>query len=115
MDTLFRTPFLDIFKQGGVDRDIRMMVAEGALGLRAEELRLTLEYLLTDSDPEIAHTAEATLLSVRAGDAAAAQPYVPPEPDPEPEENLTPEEKEKKKQSTLQKIAALNRCYLTKV
>ena len=45
---------------------------------------------------------------MRAGDAAAAQPYVPPEPDPEPEENLTPEEKEKKKQSTLQKIAALN-------
>ena len=54
MDTLFRTPFLDIFKQGGVDRDIRMMVAEGALGLRAEELRLTLEFLLTDPDPEIA-------------------------------------------------------------
>jgi hypothetical protein len=97
MDSLFRTPFLDIFKQGGVDRDIRMMVAEGTLGLRAEELRLTLEFLLTDSDPEIARTAEATLLAVRAGDAAA-----------EPEEHLTPEEKEKKKQSTLQKIAALN-------
>jgi hypothetical protein len=108
MDTLFRTPFLDIFKQGGVDRDIRMMVAEGALGLRAEELRLTLEYLLTDPDPEIAHTAEATLLAVRAGDAAAAQPYVPPEPDPEPEENLTADEKEKKRLSTLQKIATLN-------
>ena len=108
MDTLFRTPFLDIFKQGGVDRDIRMMVAEGALGLRAEELRLTLEFLLTDPDPEIARTAEATLLSVRAGDAAAAQPYVAPEPDPEPEENLSPEEKETKKQNTLQKISALN-------
>ena len=37
MDALFRTPFLDIFKQGGVDRDIRMMVAEGTLGLRAED------------------------------------------------------------------------------
>ena len=109
MDTLFRTPFLDIFKQGGVDRDIRMMVAEGALGLRAEELRLTLEFLLTDPDAEIARTAEATLLSVRAGDAAAAQPYVAPEPDPpEPEENLTPEQKEQKKQNTLQKVAGLN-------
>jgi hypothetical protein len=110
MDSLFRTPFLDIFKQGGVDRDIRMMVAQGALGLRAEELRLTLEFLAADPDPEISRTAEATLLAVRAGDAAAAQPYVAPEPDPEPEpeEALTPDEKEKKKQGTLQKIAALN-------
>jgi hypothetical protein len=94
MDSLFRTPFLDIFKQGGVDRDIRMMVAEGALGLRAEEQRLTLELLMTDPDPEIARTAEATLLAVRSSDAA--------------EEQLTPEEKEKKRASTLQKIAALN-------
>jgi hypothetical protein len=108
MDTLFRTPFLDIFKQGGVDRDIRMMVAEGALGLRAEELRATLEFLLDDADAEVARTAEATLLAIRAGDAAAAQPYVPPEPDPEPELDIAPEAVEKRKQSTLQKIAAMN-------
>jgi len=108
MDTLFRTPFLDIFKQGGVDRDIRKMVAEGALGLRADELRLTLEFLLDDPDAEIASTAEATLLAIRAGDAAAAQPYVPPEPDPEPDPNEPPEVVEKRKQSTLQKIAAMN-------
>jgi hypothetical protein len=108
MDSLFRTPFLDIFKQGGVDRDIRMMVAEGALGLRAEEQRLTLELLMTDPDPEIARTAEATLLAVRSSDAAAAQPYTPPDAEPESEEQLTPEEKEKKRASTLQKIAALN-------
>jgi len=108
MDTLFRTPFLDIFKQGGVDRDIRKMVAEGALGLRADELRLTLEFLLDDPDAEIASTAEATLLAIRAGDAAAAQPYVPPEPDPEPELDMAPEAVETRKQSTLQKIAALN-------
>jgi hypothetical protein len=107
MDSLFRTPFLDIFKQGGVDPDIRMMVAQGMLGLRAEELRLTLEFLLADPDPEIARTAEATLLSIRASDAAAAQPYEPPAPDPEPE-NLTPDEAEKRRESTLQKIAALN-------
>jgi hypothetical protein len=108
MDTLFRTPFLDIFKQGGVDRDIRMMVAEGSLGLRAEELRATLEFLLEDPDPEVKRTAESTLLAVRAGDAAAAQPYVPPEPDPEPELDMAPEEVEKRKQSTLQRIAAMN-------
>jgi hypothetical protein len=108
MDTLFRTPFLDIFKQGGVDRDIRMMVAEGALGLRAEELRATLEFLLDDPDAEVARTAEATLLAIRAGDAAAAQPYVPPEPDPEPALDMAPEEVEKRKQSTLQKVAAMN-------
>jgi hypothetical protein len=108
MDTLFRTPFLDIFKQGGVDRDIRMMVAEGSLGLRAEELRATLEFLLEDPDPEVKRTAEATLLAVRAGDAAAAQPYVPPEPDPEPELDMAPEAVEQRKQSTLQRIAALN-------
>src|SRR5687768_11564146 len=108
MDTLFRTPFLDIFKQGGVDRDIRMMVAEGALGLRADELRATLEFLLDDPDAEVARTAEATLLAIRAGDAAAAQPYVPPEPDPEPELDMAPEAVEKRKQSTLQKVAAMN-------
>jgi hypothetical protein len=108
MDTLFRTPFLDVFKQGAVDRDIRMMVAEGSVGLRAEELRLTLEFLVDDPDAEIARTAEATLLAVRASDAAAAQPYVPPEPDPEPELDMAPEEVEKRKQSTLQKIAAMN-------
>lgn len=108
METLFRTPFLDVFKQGGVDRDIRMMVAEGSVGLRAEELRATLELLLDDPDAEIASTAEATLLAVRAGDAAAAQPYVPPEPDPEPDPSEPPEVVEKRKQNTLQKIAAMN-------
>jgi hypothetical protein len=108
MDTLFRTPFLDTFKQGGVDRDIRMMVAQGLLGLRADELRETLEFLHDDPDPEIARTAEATLLAVLAGDAAAGHPYSPPDPEPAPGQNLSPEEAELRKQSMLQKLAAMN-------
>jgi hypothetical protein len=108
MDTLFRTPFLDIFKQGGVDRETRMMVAEGSVGLRAEELRATLEFLLDDPDAEIASLARASLLSLRDGDASEAQPSVAPAPDPEPDAGAGAEEAEQRRQSALQKIGALN-------
>lgn len=61
MDAGFRTPLLDTFRRSEVDRDIRMLVAQGGLGLRAEEERGLLELLVGDSDLEIARTAEATL------------------------------------------------------
>jgi hypothetical protein len=108
MDALYRTPFLDIFKRSEVDRDIKMMVAQGQLGLRAEEQRGCLELLVDDADQEIAKTAEASLFAARAAEAAGHVPDDDPEPEPEPEENLTPEEAEKKKLNTMQKIAALN-------
>ena len=55
------TPLLDFFKRGEVDRETRMLAAEGALAPRAVEQLQILVLLLEDSDGEIRATAEATL------------------------------------------------------
>jgi hypothetical protein len=100
MDAGFQTPFLDIFKRGEVDRDIRLLAAQGALGLRAEEQRSLLMLLLSDPDPEIARTAEATL---RADSVEHATADVSPA-EPEPAED----EEKRTGGSSLEKIAAMN-------
>jgi hypothetical protein len=55
------TPLLDFFKRGEVDRETRMLAAEGALAPRALEQLQILVLLLEDPDVEIRHTAETTL------------------------------------------------------
>ena len=55
------TPLLDFFKRGEVDRETRMLAAEGALAPRAVEQLSILVLLLEDPDSEIRQTAEATL------------------------------------------------------
>lgn len=55
------TPLLDFFKRGEVDRETRMLAAEGALAPRALEQLSILVLLLEDSDAEIRNTAEETL------------------------------------------------------
>ena len=55
------TPLLDFFKRGEVDRDTRMLAAEGALAPRALEQLSILVFLLDDTDAEVRSTAEATL------------------------------------------------------
>lgn len=105
MDPLFRTPFLDILKQGTAERDIRLMVARGELLLRADELQSALEFLLKDPDSEVAGAAETTLTALRAGEAVG-QPEPAAEQDLEPA--ATPEDADAPRQSTLQKIGALN-------
>jgi len=55
------TPLLDFFKRGGVDRDIRLLAAQGVLGLRAHEQRGLLELLVEDDDPDVAAAAQAHL------------------------------------------------------
>ncbi len=73
MDAGRGTPFLDIFRRGGVDRDIRLLAAQGELGLRPDEHRILLELLAGDADPQIAKIAEATLrtdLAARAAEVA---------------------------------------------
>ena len=55
------TPLLDFFKRGEVDRDTRMLAAEGALAPRAVEQLSILVLLLEDPDIEVRTTAEATL------------------------------------------------------
>jgi hypothetical protein len=55
------TPLLDFFKRGEVDRDTRMLAAEGALAPRAVEQLMILVLLLEDPDREVRATAEGTL------------------------------------------------------
>ena len=71
MDTGFRTPLLDVFRRGEVAHDVKMMAAQGALAPRAHEQLGLLVLLHSDTDPEIASTAEATLKAIPPESIAA--------------------------------------------
>lgn len=68
MDT---TPFLELFERGGVDRDVRLLAARGALAPRAHEQLRLLMLLVNDPDTDVASTADATLQAIPAGSLAA--------------------------------------------
>ena len=55
------TPLLDSFKRGEVERDVRLLAAQGALAPRAYEQLAILVLLLEDRDAEIRETADETL------------------------------------------------------
>ncbi|PYR32908.1 MAG: hypothetical protein DMF92_00595 [Acidobacteria bacterium] len=55
------SPLFDFFKRGEVDRDVRLLAAQGGLAPRAHEQLSILMLLLDDGDTEIRQTAEATL------------------------------------------------------
>ena len=55
------TPLLDFFKRGEVDRDARLVAAQGGLATRAHEQLAILALLVDDRDQEIRETADATL------------------------------------------------------
>jgi hypothetical protein len=55
------TPLLDVFKQGEVERDVRLLAAQAVLAPRAHEQLAILVLLLEDSDPEIRRAADDTL------------------------------------------------------
>ena len=126
-----RTLFLEIFKRGDVDRDMRLMAAKGTLGLRGHEQLGLLMLLVHDQDAEVAHIAEATLQAIpleslsaflarsdvpedmkcffaargimpAAGSTGDAEPVLPEEPAADPTDAQEPKEG-----SLLQKIAAL--------
>jgi hypothetical protein len=61
MESGFRTPLLDCFRRGEVDREIRMLAARGALAPRALEQLALLVFLVGDPDAEVATVATATL------------------------------------------------------
>jgi hypothetical protein len=104
MDAGYLTPFLDMLKHGQTDRDIRLMAAQGRLGLRPDEQRGVLELLVGDPDPDVAQAAAA---SIAAGVAAPGSPV---EPDEEKDEQLagTSEEKAAAEKGILEKLAAMN-------
>lgn len=61
------TPLLDFFKRGEVDREVRLMAAQGVLGLRPHEQLGLLDLLVTDQDPEVAQAAAVTLRAMSSG------------------------------------------------
>jgi hypothetical protein len=72
METGYLTPFLDMLKQGLLDRDIRLMAAQGELGLRADEQRGVLDFLASDADPDVAKAASAAIAAGVAPDTLAS-------------------------------------------
>lgn len=71
MDVGLRTPLLDFFRRGEVARDIRLLAAQGALAPRAQEQLALLALLVSDADPEIASTSEATIGAIPRASLAA--------------------------------------------
>lgn len=61
MESSNAAPLLDLFRKGGVDRDMRLLAAQGGLGLRRFEQIGVCELLVNDEDVEIAQAARALL------------------------------------------------------
>ena len=55
------SPLLEFFKRGEAARDVRLLAAQGGLGVRAHDQLAILVLLLDDQDPEIRQTADGTL------------------------------------------------------
>ena len=91
-------PLLDLFRKGGVDRDIRLMAAQGVLGLRRFEQIGVCELLAGDDDPEIAEAATALLRSLNNETADAAKSADTSPSEDEPDDDRT----------ALQRIAAMS-------
>ncbi len=70
MDSDFRTPLLECFRQGEAPRDVRLLAAKGDLMPRAHEQLGLLMMLAADPDSEIAHAAEITLRAIPPGSIA---------------------------------------------
>ena len=58
------SPLLDFFKRGEVERDVRLLAAQGALAPRAHEQLSILVLLLQDPDDDVRRTAEATIARI---------------------------------------------------
>ncbi len=98
------TPLLDYFRRGEVDRDIRLMAAQGILGLRPHEQQSILELLVDDPDAEVADAARANLHPSASAEATADQSGSRGEPDTPAPHTGTAD----KGMSALERIAALS-------
>lgn len=67
MDTGFRTPWLDLFRRGEVEFDVRQQAAQGLLAPRPAEQLALLVLLTADADSAVAACAEETLRSIPQG------------------------------------------------
>jgi hypothetical protein len=91
-------PLLDLFRKGGVDRDIRLLAAQGVLGLRRFEQIGVCELLAGDDDPAIAEAATALLRSLNNETADAPKSADASPSEDEPDDDRT----------ALQRIAAMS-------
>jgi hypothetical protein len=105
METVYPTPFLDMLKNGQMDRDTRLAAAQGTLGLRADEQRGVLELLTADPDPDVAAAATATLAAGPMTDANEASE--PPDDEGEGQEAVAGDVKPVQG-GTLERLAVLN-------
>jgi hypothetical protein len=64
MDSGYRTPLLELFRRGEVEKDVRLVGAQGALALHAHEQLALLMILVDDPDPEVASRANATIAAL---------------------------------------------------
>jgi hypothetical protein len=62
----YSTPLLDSFKQGDVERDVRLVAARGAFAPRVHEQLALLMLLINDIDAEVAAAADATMRALPA-------------------------------------------------
>jgi hypothetical protein len=65
------TPLFEFFKRGEVDRDVRLLAAQGALAPRAHEQMAILVLLLEDADADVRQAAEDTLNRIPEGSLRA--------------------------------------------
>ena len=61
MTTDIRSPLVEVFLKGDVERDVRLLAARGAFAPRARDQMTLLMMLVSDLDTDIAATAAATL------------------------------------------------------
>jgi hypothetical protein len=66
-----RSPLLDTFKRGEVNRELRLLAAQAVVAPRAEEQLELLVMLTADADAEVAAAAEQTLAAIPASELAA--------------------------------------------
>jgi hypothetical protein len=65
------TPLFEFFKRGEVERDVRLLAAQGALAPRAHEQMAILVLLLDDADAEVRQAADDTLNRIPEGSLRA--------------------------------------------
>jgi hypothetical protein len=66
MDSSFRLPWVEMFRRGGVEVEVRLEAARGLLAPRPSEQLALLVLLTGDDDPGVAASAEATLGQIPA-------------------------------------------------
>jgi hypothetical protein len=68
MEAGYLTPLLDMFRQPGIDRDLKLVAASGTLTLRPDEHRSLLALLAQDEDEEVSRLATSSLALVASAE-----------------------------------------------